>query len=735
MLLHSSPFLLVDGITVFRDHLDPEAFYYLLPMPELARDGDEPAFWATVILLPTRTDVAVGQQQVGRVQISFDVRLALSDAQRSLLEREIAKRYGREPKRLSPVPLSGGNVSLAIATPKAGQDHPELSVYEGHPPALTADNRAALTIAAQGAEAQILVAALSAGDLSAALVYELDVPGLAPSFQASMNVHWEQVYARLRERGAENFVFVSDEVERVIESLRQSDAIDLRLQELDEEGASAATRALFDELKSQVMDKLFTSPLPAGEVPVEDRIGHGVRDILSSLLPGTSHILRTLDQTALKTTSIDLSEQRVRTYKFYPQSTLSGLLARASASARLRYVRTEELPHRIEEVVVELSANAAALGVRGVELRVQVRAMDDSILLDESVGLAAGANERKSVRYRRPGAEAVRVRTKAELLLEPAFAPDAMERVAFDWREVEGGRIWFDPEEWLDTIKLQLELDDPATLDTAAVSMIIEAFLEGRASPLRQIQLAFAADTRSHSVSLIVPQQQRVSFRAREIFRRRGEPDFVRDVGDLASGHHRIMNPFGQSWTMEVRGVSTWVETTALVCEFRVWDVLRESWLHDEHSLSKESPNYTLRFSTSLETPRTAEARVTRLGADGSIVRGPWRDLSGLVVALLDDVRAERRLRATARVPKFAALSVQKLYVEIDLGAGVMPTLELRSDGARADFTYEFTDPTRPFYRYRVRARSRDGQRYTGPWLETGSDDLTITLPDAPWPN
>ena len=69
------------------------------------------------------------------------------------------------------------------------------------------------------------------------------------------------------------------------------------------------------------------------------------------------------------------------------------------------------------------------------------------------------------------------------------------------------------------------------------------------------------------------------------------------------------MNPFGQSWTMDVRAVSAWTDTVSLFGEFRVWDVLRKTWLLAEQAFQKSAPAFTLKFSTSLETPRKAEAR------------------------------------------------------------------------------------------------------------------------------
>lgn len=741
MLFYNPPFLSVGPVTVFPDHADPESFYYIVSVPQLAVDGGEPSFRATAILPPPTIGTAgAGEQGVGRALVSFDIELPLPDDPEETLAKEIRKRWGHAPRRLAPAPMQGGTVSLTVARPNAGEASKQFFTYTGHAPSLVGDNRAALAIAAEGPEAQALVAAMSAGHLAGVVTYDLEFPGLAPSFEARMVVRWKKVYERFREHDTTNFIFAATEIDRTIENLEQSHAIEIDVKELDPDGAKAATRSLFDELRSQVMKKLFDAPMPTGEVPIEERIGRGVREVLTSIMPGTSYSLRTLEQSVLSETTIDLREQQVNTYKFYPQSTLAGLLERAGhAASRIAFVRIEDLPHRVEEVLVEIAGGASRLGVRGVDVRVQVSSpARDEPLADASVHLAAAATERKSVRYRRLGTEEPVVRYRVDMLMDPELAPGGRERWSFDWRPVVGNRIWFDPEEWLDAAQVRLEIDDPAVLDVARVGVDVEAWLPGGAALLRKANLQFSKEALSQVFSVVVPDDQRPIFRGRETFRRTGEPDFVRDVPSMSGAVHRVMNPFGQSWTMEVRAISTWTETVSLFAEFRVWDVLRKMWLRTEHQFQQASPAFTLRFSTSPETPRKAEVRVTRVGSDLALVRGAWRDLSGPIVAIDDAVAAERRIRTTLAAPQFHSAGVQKVLVDLeynDVANAIheAATLELRRDGAIADWVHRFPNPTLPFFRFRVRARGTGGERYASASNESGADDLAITLPDNPW--
>lgn len=741
MLFYNPPFLMVDQITVFADSVDTETYYYIINVPELVVEQGNPAFWATAILPPANVGTgSPGQQDVGRALVSFDINLPLPKDSEDTLRKEIQKRWGHEPKRLVPAPLQSGKASLSVARPNATEPSKEFFVHEGHSPSLIGDNRAAFAIAAEGKEAQALVAAMTVGHLAAVMTYELEFPGLAPSFEASMIVHWRMVYQRFHERNMTNFIFVNDEIDKTIELLHEQHAIEIDVKELDPDGAKAATRSLFDSLKSEVIKKLFESPRPTGDIPIEERIGRGVREVLTSLLPGVSHSLRTLDQNFLSDTTIQLREQQVNTYKFYPQSTLWGLLQRAGAATnRLAFVRIEDLPHRVEEVLVEMAGESARLGVRTVLIRVQAFSPGrDTPLVDETVTLAASATERKSVKYRRLGTDEPVVQYQAEMLLDSATAPGGKERWTFDSKPVKGNRIWFDPETVLDVAEVRLEIDDPAVFDVARVDMDIEAVLAGETAPFRTNHVQFSKDLTAVPFTVIVPDDKIATFRGKETFRRVGEADFVRNVPVITGSVHRIMNPFGQSWTMDVRAVSTWVDTVALFGEFRVWDVLRKTWLRAEQQFQKTNPAFTLRLSTSLNTPRKAEVRVTRMSADGTITRGPWKDLTGPVAPITDDVKALRRIRVTLSAPHFEQVGVRKVFVELeyhdrDVHEVAMPPLEFVRDQAVADFVHAFPDPTRPFYKFKVRARGMGGERYAGVWTESGADDLTITLPENPW--
>ena len=717
MLHYRPPLLLVHGLAVFPDHVDDQTFYYLVAVPELVREAGEPAFWATAVL--PDTSVGPAPAAVARVTMSFDVELAATDAALEQVREAVKQHWGREARRLVPAPLHSGTASLQVARP-GDPGNQELATFQGQAPSLVGRNRTAFAVAAEGDEAQVMVASLTTGHLAAVVGFDLQLLGLAPSFKARMAVHWQAVYQHLRELELRNFVFVAEEMDAITEQLRQASAVELEVLELDPDGAGAATTALFDELKGEIVSRMFEPPRPLGDLPIEDRIARGVRTLKTSLMPGVSHTLRRLDQQQLTDTVIDLDEQRVRTYSFFPQSTLAGLAQRAGGVGdRLRFVEVGQLPHRVEEVVVEMAAGAADLGVRTVAL--QVQATDPGRpdpLLDASVLLHAADPQRTVLRYRRQAAEP-ELRYRTTVTMDPELAPRGQETWAFDWRPVVAQRIWFDPQAWLDVAQVRVELDDPAVLEHVdRVDVDLEAVLDGQPAPFRRLHAELGDGSTSQVVSVVVPESSPVGFRGREIFRRAGEPDFVRELATLEGPVHRVRNPFGQRWSMEVRAVADWTATELLHVELRVWDATRRVWLRDEHRFTGADTAWTARFQTSLETERKAEARVTRV-RPGDIVRGPWLDLAGTVVAVTDAVEPLRRVRATLVAPRWEQDEVRQVTVDLEYphpddvrpGDGVPASravLQLGRDGAVADWVHRFPDPSRPLYRFRVRAVGRN---------------------------
>jgi hypothetical protein len=328
------------------------------------------------------------------------------------------------------------------------------------------------------------------------------------------------------------------------------------------------------------------------------------------------------------------------------------------------------------------------------------------------------------------------VRYQATVHLDPQLAASDAETWVLEWRPVVGGRVYFDPEELLDVASVRVELDDPSTLELSTrVSVTVEATLADTGEPFSRSDLEFTADTLSHRVSVVVPEGRQVGFRCHELFRRLGEADFTRDTPVMA-GVHRVMNPYGQRWTMELHARADWTATEVLAAELRVWDVERQVWLPAGHQFTAEATSWAPVLAASRATPQSAEVRLTRLPVSGPTVRGPWRDVQGALVTVDDQVPAERRVRVRLHAPHWERVGARKAVVALtydETEPSQSAELDLTGDGATGDWTHAYPDPSRPDYTWSVRVIGWDGQRWTKPRAVSAADDLDVVLPDPLW--
>lgn len=739
MLLYQPPFLVVDRLTLYPDHLDPDTFYYLVSVPELVREGDRPAFWATAILeaVSVSGTGTTPAADVARLQLSFDVALAATQAELDKAAEELKQRRGREKVKLAPAALTDGKAELVVARPTTPDADKQLFVYTGHPPSLIGDDRAAFAVAAAGDEARIVAASIQHGDLAAVVAYELSFLGLVPAFEAKMTVHWSMIYSHLSERSIDNYVFYSDQLDTTVDELTKTNAIEVEITELDPDVKAEAARALFDQLKAQIVDKMFEPAFTAGDEPIEERIGRGVREVLSSIMPGRHHALRKLDQTALSDTTVDLREQAARTYKHDPQSTLAGMLARAGGAPPLAVVRLDELPDRIEEWRVDLAPGSDDLGIAEVLVWVQADVEEGVPPVEASYTFAPGAAA-QVFRFRRHGQTEPSVRWRAELAPARGFAPDGDGRWPTDWTPATGGRVYVDPRAWIDVRTVRLEIDDPAMFALPATAEVqVTMRLRDAAEPFRVDDLVFDVDHPSRTCSVIARRGEAVVLTAVEVLRRPNEPEVRRDVGELTGPVHRITNPFAAAWRMELHAAADWTATQALVAELRVWEPARAIWLRDEHRFTADATAYVLAFATSPDTPQAAEVRLTRITPAADVIRGPWMDLAGKVARVTDHVEAKRRVRVRLAAPGFADDHVRRVTVElsVDLADGSVASTSLvfAHDGQALDWTYDQPDPARVVYRWRASAISEDQERWSHPTTEATDDDLTVELPVHPF--
>ena len=289
-------------------------------------------------------------------------------------------------------------------------------------------------------------------------------------------------------------------------------------------------------------------------------------------MPGVSHTIRDLQQSRSGDPTINLHEQRVNTYPAYPQSTLDGSVpaSRREWHSRCGGCRSMTCLAGWKSLPSSWRPGSAELGIRRVNVQVIVEAADAAGSRCSTPPSPSTPRPAEGcARFRRSGRAEPTIRFKADVYLDAALAPGGVEHWPLPWRVAAGGRIYVDAEDLLDVVSVRVELDDPTVLDhDTAVDVSVEAVLNTDRPSLQHylgcVQPNIACPARrggrsdgsaTCALSSCV-----------ETFRRRGEPPFQSRAITTIDGVHRVRNPFGHHWKMELHATADWSVTQALVC-------------------------------------------------------------------------------------------------------------------------------------------------------------------------
>src|SRR5690349_8170627 len=121
MLSYKAPFLEAGNLTIFKDDINEDIFYYVCIQPSVVRDiNGEPKIEAYAIL--PESGVGIENESIVEASLMMDVSLAATQQELELATKEIQEKLGTKPKMLVPVHIHSGKVYLIVA---AAGDEPD----------------------------------------------------------------------------------------------------------------------------------------------------------------------------------------------------------------------------------------------------------------------------------------------------------------------------------------------------------------------------------------------------------------------------------------------------------------------------------------------------------------------------------------------------------------------------------------------------------------------------------
>ncbi len=479
MIYAEAPYMIVESLTILRDHADPLQYYYFPNAPRLALQPDgTPAF----LFLKYREDLTnlpAGADPGGGF-LNFDVDLRVDEDVLDEARRRIRRDMDLDQeRRLAPIDFRCGMIRLLFLDfeepppdseeePRPRPDEPApLRFVEGATyaatPALYGDNRAAFSVQLSARGATLLEETLSARSSLIGVVYDLTFVALRPAYDIRLFVDWDRVYEHIDNNYQANYVFFSVDISNAIDKLIEEQAI---LIEVTSFGAGDADRDMLaqkDEAKQFVLD-MITDKFFAPSLNPEEAVGatwyHELGQAARSLRAiNFGYTRRNFQRTEEKTLIVNMRERAATERHIAPQGHLQGLLETLQQFPLEDFVRTVDLRDPFfQQVKVEVVGGAAITtdAVDVVQVHLQYGADGDAEPRDV---LLEAADAKESTAWALDPDVGLNYRYRYQVRFNPNAPPGA-------------GTMLTSPEEETNATKLVIDPRDLYQLRTATVQAV-----------------------------------------------------------------------------------------------------------------------------------------------------------------------------------------------------------------------------------------------------------------------
>jgi hypothetical protein len=278
MLYLDSPVGSIAGLTLFRDHANPNLFYYACERPRLAMNEGVPEF----VFLVYQRDITdnpnltpEAKQQLGGGFLAFTVDLSVDDVQLKEVRRRLGQ-FADGTVELAPLPYRSGTVRLSITkdtaeAPGAAADTPKgvsffEEVYGTSKPSLLGGNRATFGVMMDHEGALLMEAALKSGISPIGVIYDLEYLGMRPAFNVKITADYKRIYNHLEMqfgiRGGVGPITAAVDIGMAWQKLREDGSIKVEVTNFtDDENFRKQADAAFDWFKTELLRDFFKSSL------------------------------------------------------------------------------------------------------------------------------------------------------------------------------------------------------------------------------------------------------------------------------------------------------------------------------------------------------------------------------------------------------------------------------------------------------------------------------------------
>jgi|GEM_PF-6630445 len=274
MLYLDNPVGTLHGVMVYRDHANPNLFYYHSERPRISR---------TVLgtpelqLIKYRRDItdnpafdSTQAQSLGGGLFNFTVDLGVDASVLARVRGDLQRRAPGEVN-LSPIPFKGGSVRLS--TTKTGEETGPASgfsffeeVLGASTPTLVGDNRSIFSVVLSQEGATLVEQALQSRLSPVGVIYELTALALRPAFQVKLTAEYSRVYEHFESemglRTRVGRIAAAVEIGEAYEKLVESGHVHVDVLEFTDDADHALrSKAALDWFKTEITAQFFKAVL------------------------------------------------------------------------------------------------------------------------------------------------------------------------------------------------------------------------------------------------------------------------------------------------------------------------------------------------------------------------------------------------------------------------------------------------------------------------------------------
>jgi hypothetical protein len=753
MLYLNPPFPMINGVSLFPDHADPNLFYYLPMAPHFTRVKDPgsgkqiPQFQ----LIKYRGDTGAGGF------LNFDVNVGIEAALRDEVASECKSMLSlKKTPVLNPVLLLDGTVKMMLFGKESGDKPPEpgdtrpqfvLKISQHAKPSLYADNQAAFSVQLDPEGVTVLEKAMEGEMSPIGIVYSLDYLALRPAYNVQINVNWERVQKHMEERFSVNTPFFGSQIDKIVDELIEKRLIEIQVDTFVPEGDDSASiigrrDQAVNEIRDMITDAFFTPSLDPWQEKKDgwDKAAdfHARLTRMGASGPGSDPLFsyKKVDYKRIdkKSLNVRINERTTVKRSIYPQGHLSGLfraLQREGLDLK-RFILEVDTNHpffKKRALKVISRADYTADSIASLNVSVEYGKDKKNLILDAQKpdgqaewlsNLENGAMKREitanyKVTFRnvdrldRP----VTLESKPEIVTGDALEISPRELYSILPIKVMVLKSTF-PWDQVTNVEVQLRYADAANKIHAAETVFLDK------------------DNKERTWILFILDPAKIQYQYKLTYHVAQGRDIELAWADTDREQIPIPNPFFKQHTVSIAVASAvWDDTDRVFVDVQYED--QENGISESKPFKFQSGDADQSFSVNLVDPKRTVVTysVVFFLKDGRTIEIPESATRRSFITISRNMKGHRIVAVKPKPVDFGQRKVKEMKVDLGYKSGDEDWTDqftFESKDALDYFEFNYTDPAKTRYKHKETYFFINGLSRETDWTESDASELILSV-------